>query len=251
MVLLIFFHYLGWLTAVESGLRKILMPIPTAFNNIRISISNAQNNSKDKQDLIDLYNTCLANGQKNAVDGARLLTLEQENATLQKQLNFFNSHKYTMVSSNVIGKNDSLENMIMIDAGQSANIKVGEPVIVGEGILVGTIANVQKDVSMVRLISDNQSKIAATILNKDKSLGIVEGGYGLSIKMNFIPRDEAVIVGNTIITSGLEENIPRGLLIGEVAAAENEAYQPFQQAILTPIVDLSKLTEVSVITSNQ
>ena len=53
-----------------------------------------------------------------------------------------------------------------------------------------------------------------------------------------------------IITSGLEQSIPRGLLIGEVAVAENEAYQPFQQAVLTTATDLSKLTIVSVLLSN-
>jgi rod shape-determining protein MreC len=92
--------------------------------------------------------------------------------------------------------------------------------------------------------------IAATILNKDASLGVVEGGYGLSVRMNFIPRNEDVFVGDKIITSGLEESIPRGLLIGEVAVLENEAYQPFQQAVLATAIDPSKLTVVSVLISN-
>jgi rod shape-determining protein MreC len=68
--------------------------------------------------------------------------------------------------------------------------------------------------------------------------------------MNFIPRNETVLVGDKIVTSGLEKTFPRGLLIGEVAVAENEAYQPFQQAVLTAAADLSKLSIVSVLTSN-
>lgn len=116
--------------------------------------------------------------------------------------------------------------------------------------MIGTIAKIEKNISLVRLINDNQSKIAATILNRDNSLGVVEGGYGLSIRMNFIPRNETVLIGDKIITSGLEQTIPKGLLIGEVAVAENEAYQPFQQAVLTSATDLSKLFIVSVLTSN-
>ena len=68
--------------------------------------------------------------------------------------------------------------------------------------------------------------------------------------MDFIPRNEVVLVGDMVVTSGLEETIPRGLLIGEVAVAQNEAYQPFQQAVLTPSTDLTKLFIVSVLKSN-
>ena len=91
----------------------------------------------------------------------------------------------------ILGQNsDSAEKMVIIDVGNEAGIKLGQPVVAGDGILVGTIAKIEKDIAMVRLINDNQSKIAATILNRDGSLGIVEGSYGLSVRMNFIPRNE-------------------------------------------------------------
>ena len=115
---------------------------------------------------------------------------------------------------------------------------------------MGKITKVEKQLAVVRLISDNQIKVAATVLNNERSLGVVEGGYGLSVRMSFIPRNEVVQVGDQIITSGLELNIPRGLLIGSVAAVENEPYQPFQQAVLTPAADLAKLTLVSVLLTN-
>jgi len=75
----------------------------------------------------------------------------------------------------------------------------------------------------------------------------VEGGYGISLRMNLIPRDEAVRIGDQVVSSGLEKNIPRGLLIGTVAVIENEPYKPFQQAILNSVADLSKLTVVGAL----
>jgi rod shape-determining protein MreC len=119
--------------------------------------------------------------------------------------------------------------------------------VVEEGILIGKVIKTEKDISIVRLLSDNQSKVAATIINREKSLGIVEGGYGLSVRMNFIPRNETVKTGDLVVTSGLQEDTPRGLLIGKVAAIENEAYQPFQQAILTPSADYSRFVYISII----
>ena len=101
--------------------------------------------------------------------------------------------------------------------------------------------------SVVQLISDQYSKIAATVLNRDKSIGVVEGGFGLSLQMNFIPQNENISVGDNIITSGLEEEIPYGLILGYVDVVRKEPYQPFQKAILSSFVDISKAQNVSIL----
>ncbi len=252
VVCAIFFHYLGWLGFLERGVQGLIIPISTKIVGWRLSSQDFFSRTfNDKNQLADQYNECLAKNQSLTVADVTAKTLEQENVELRKQLNFFHRRNFTHVTANVVGRNtDNIEKMIMINAGAADGINLDQAVIVGDGILVGTIAKVNKNTAMVRLINDSQSKIAATLINKDGSLGVVEGGYGLSIKMDFIPRNEVVLVGDSVITSGLEENIPRGLLIGEVAVAENEAYQPFQQAVLTPSVDLSKIFIVSVLKSN-
>lgn len=249
--LIIFARYLGWLNFIDNGARFLMVPISTKINQWRVSFADSYNYFSDRNKIIDQANRCAADNQSLATANVKLKSLEQENAELRKLLNFFQRRNFTMVTVDVVGKNtNSNEKMIIIDAGESAGIKIGQPVIAGDGILIGTIARTEPTMSLVRLINDNQSKIAATLLNKDGSLGVVEGGYGLSVRMNFIPRNETILIGEKIITSGLEQNMPRGLLIGEVAVVENEAYQPFQQAVLAPATDLSKLTTISVLISN-
>lgn len=252
LILIISFHYLGWLNFIERSVRYLVIPISTKITNWRISSQDFYNSYfSNKENLVNSYNKCLAKNQSTEIIDVKIKDLEQENNELRKQLGFFHRRNFTHVTANVVGLNtDNVEKMIIINAGGKDGLQNNQPVIVGDGVIIGTIAKVEKDIAMVRLINDNQSKIAATLLNKDGSLGVVEGGYGLSIKMNFIPRNEVVLVGDKVITSGLEENVPRGLLIGEVSVAENEAYQPFQQAVLTPAVDLSKLFIVSVLVSN-
>jgi rod shape-determining protein MreC len=121
-------------------------------------------------------------------------------------------------------------------------------VIVDNGLLVGKISHVELRSAIVQLLTDNKSKIAATVMNSQKSIGVVEGGYEISVQMNLIPQHELVSIGDMIITSGLETQIPRGLLIGRVEAIKKEIYQPFQQAVLTPLAPLESLTTVLVIT---
>lgn len=249
--LIVFARYLGWLNFIDNGARFLLIPISTKINQWRVSFADSYKYFSDRDKIINQSNQCATDNQNLATANVKLKSLEQENIELRKLLNFFHRRNFTMITADVVGKNtNSAEKMIIIDAGESAGIKIGQPVIAGDGILIGTIAKTEPAMSLVRLINDNQSKIAATILNKDGSLGVVEGGYGLSVRMNFIPRNESVLIGDQIITSGLEQNMPRGLLIGEVAVAENEAYQPFQQAVLTPATDLSRLITVGVLVSN-
>lgn len=128
---------------------------------------------------------------------------------------------------------------------------VGNPVVVGIGVLIGRISRATPETSIVRLLDDNQSKVAATLLNEEKSIGVVEGGYGISIRMNFIPQNEAITIGDTIITSGLEDGVPRGLTIGTVETFEKEPYQPFQSAVVVPPKNFNWITSVSIIRSEE
>jgi len=205
---------------------------------------------KNKEQFFNAYRSAQLSLQQRDENEAQLKLLLDENETLKQQLGFKEKNKRNSILATVIGNNlEGTEKTIIIDRGEKEGIKIGDPAIVDEGILVGEVVKVENDISIVRLLSDNQSKIAATIINKEKSLGVVEGGYGLSVKMNFIPRNEAVQIGDLVVTSGLEENIPRGLLIGKVAAIENEAYQPFQQAVLTPSSDYDRFVYLSIILS--
>ncbi|PIT88799.1 MAG: rod shape-determining protein MreC [Candidatus Magasanikbacteria bacterium CG10_big_fil_rev_8_21_14_0_10_36_32] len=250
-VVLIFFNYLGWLNPIKSGIRAIFVPIFVKSAQFSVGLKDGYAFFKDKETFFDTYRECEADRQDKQLIEAQIKTLENENSELRQLLNFKDQSDILVLGAQVIGKNvEGAEKTIIIDKGSEAGTKIDQPVIVGNGILIGKIIKAEKDISIVRLINDSQLKIAATVLNHDHSLGVVEGGYGLSVKMNFIPRNEVVVIGDQIITSGLEMNIPRGLLIGNITAVENESYQPFQEAILTPSTDLSKPYIVSVLLTN-
>ena len=197
------------------------------------------------------YNTCLTDIAKTDVLTAQFKILQKDNAELRKQLGFKQAQATQSVAAEVVGNNlDGAEQTLVINQGSTAGVAVDQPVVVGNGVLIGKIIKTEAAIAMVRLISDNRSKIGAIILNDERSQGVVEGGYGISLRMQFIPRNETVHIGDQIVTSGLEDKIPRGLVIGTVAVVENEAYQPFQQAVLTPATALEKLTLVGVVITN-
>lgn len=233
--LLISFHYLGWLNPIENKIRNIFLKAINPIN--KQSFESIKNN--------DTLNNALA--QIEVLD-AKNKILEKDNADLRLELNFKNKNKFNLLGAEVIAKNiQAIDQVVILNRGAKDGVKTDQPIIYGDGVLVGKIIKTEDNISFARLLNDNQSKVAATITNTDHSLGVVEGGYGLSIKMNFIPRNENVAIGDQIITSGIEKTIPSGLVIGKVAAIENESYQPFQQAVITPIVEYQKINLVNII----
>lgn len=236
--LIIFLHYLGTLNFVENKLRNIvvlaLKPVTTKLQKNPDQINCAITSSSPIIDEMSVKNK----------------TLEQENLELRDQLSFKKKNTTNLITAEIVAKSlDTADQVIILNRGASDGVKMDQPVIYGNGILIGKIIKTEDSISFARVLSDNQSKIAATILNNDHSLGVIEGGYGLSIKMSFIPRNENIITGDQVITSGLELGMPRGLIVGKVAAIENESYQPFQQAIITPAVDYEKINFVGILSA--
>lgn len=233
--LFIALHYFGWLSPIEHKIRNFFL--------WAISPVNKQSFEKQQADGA-LNETAVLMETLEAKNKA----LEKENSDLRLALNFKTKNRFNLLGAEVVAKNiQAIDQVVVLNRGQKDGVRVEQPVIYGEGVLIGKIIKVEDDISFARLLNDNQSKIAATITNSDRSLGVVEGGYGLSIKMNFIPRNENVAIGDQIITSGIEMSIPSGLIIGKVAAIENESYQPFQQAVITPVAEYQKVSVVNII----
>ncbi len=248
ILFLVFFNYLGWLNFAKKSLRQIFIPFIRQSGEFSVKIKDDYEFFQNREQFFNAYRVAQLTLQKRDENEAKLKLLEEENMELKRMLNFKEKNKYEILLTKVIGNNlEGTEKTIIIDRGENEGIKIGDPAVIEEGILIGKVIKTEKDISIVRLLSDNQSKVATTIINREKSLGVVEGGYGLSVRMNFIPRNETVKIGDLVVTSGLEQDTPRGLLIGKVAAIENEAYQPFQQAILTPSADYTRFIYIGIV----
>ncbi len=250
ITLVILLHILGILSPLEELLRRISYPISDKIYTLSVSIEGEEQQFSSVEELRAAYTNISHKYRDQQVINAEVALLQEENKQLREQLSFFQQNTLSHTGADVIGKNiEPLSRSIILNKGYEHGVQEGDAVIVNNGIFVGVVMKSNQRTSIVRLINDNQSTIGATVINKEQSIGLIEGGFGVSVRMKFIPQNELISIGDIIVTSGLNDSIPKGLAIGTIEIVEKEVYQPFQEAIVTPLVDLDKITVVSIITS--
>lgn len=184
-----------------------------------------------------------------AVYQTELEELRTENDSLKLQLDYVRESDFEIVAAKITTRAISpTEATLTIDRGSDDGIKIGQPVIVDEGVIIGKVSEVKAKHAIISLLSDRASQTAATILNQDKTLGLVEGSSGTLLNFQYIPQGTQLDINNVVVTSGLEELVPPNLVIGLVNNIIANDTDPFKQAVVESMVDYRRYSMVSVIT---
>lgn len=207
-----------------------------------------KNDSELELKVADLQNSLT----DNMVDEATIKALEEENAKLRDLLNFTETKNLNLMLANVIARQsfigiNSQEQNLIIDKGVKDGIIEGLAVLSERGSVVGKVVEVKESSALVCLLNNRNCQIAVSILNRDKSLGLIEGEKGLSIKMNLIPQTEEVNVNDIVVSSGLDNLIPRGLSLGRIYQIEKKANDIWQSALIDPIINFDDLIIVAIV----
>jgi len=250
-MLLIFLHSLEILNPIEKTIFNFFAPIQKNIYSFGLGIKDTVETIKYKNNLTETE-ILKAQIRSLTLQNAKLKILGEENKILKKELGFSKTNEYDLVGARVIGY-DSLHNSTLLileledDNVNLDDIKIGMPVVVEDGILVGKISNINQNKLFIQPLISSESAIASTILNSSYTTGIIEGELNLAIKMKMIPQTEKIKAGDLIITSGLEAEIPKGLLIGTVTKVSYDSLSPFQIAHITPLIDFTNLSNVLII----
>jgi len=246
--LLVIFHYINLFNPIEGYIIKLLSPIQEKTYSMVLGAKEFKTNWINKRDLIEENKALEQKLKELKVDRSKVNSLESENKLLKDELRFIKESQLNTVTAKIItGVSDSLSKSVVINHGSDSGIEKGMAVISGDGIMIGKIYEVYSDHSKVLLLTDNKSRVAATIQNLDKTTGLVEGQFGLSFSMTNIPQDQEITEGDLIVSSGLEGKIPKDLLIAQVDSINQVESEIFKTALLSPIVSLDNLSYVLVI----
>jgi len=249
--LLIFLHFLHFTKPLENFLVKIINPLAQIFYKSSAGIRNNFLETREKKDLIADNQELQKINSELIIENAQLKMLVEENQELRNHLNFLEKKDIQYVMANIIGRGSfyqsGTENIILIDKGRKDGVFPNLALVSSRGIIIGKIKEVEDYFAKAYLITDKNCKLAVAITGEEKTIGVAEGNLGLTVKMNFIPQTQNILENDLVMSSGLEEYIPAGLIVGKIIKLEKENNDVWQNAIIEPLVDVNNLQIVSVL----
>ncbi|MFC0212597.1 rod shape-determining protein MreC [Paenibacillus chartarius] len=201
-----------------------------------------------------------------AEDTQRLNDLEAENKRLQKMLEFTERQKqadnYKYHIANVVAAStDAYNRTISIDLGEMDGIKKDMAVVTDAGLL-GRIQNVfpfHSDVQLLNNLNDTDNKtkaISVTVRGKESSsFGVIEtyerdrasgSDYLVMTKVEHDPT-QGIEVGDTVVTSGLGQVFPKGIMVGKVVSIGVGEFGITPRILVEPFASFTQIQEVFVV----
>jgi len=227
---------------------RVAQPFQDGYGWIHGMLQAKDENKKLNQELESLRRSRVR--QKNA---------EAEVAQLEALLNYERAPRFPQdfreVNVEVMTPaTGPFEQTIVIAAGQNRDIRINDPVVVGDG-LVGRISQVGPTTSKVTLVSDPTFAASARDLRTGAE-GIVRhpaGGSDVLI-LDGVKVDKKVREGDSVITSGwvrpdLSSLYPREISIGRITSVGQSDVNPTKQIQVEPTVDFTALDAVIVLIS--
>lgn len=156
--------------------------------------------------------------------------------------------EYPLVPARVINNSlRSVDNYLTLNVGAVDGVRQGLGVVSADGV-VGRVQVVSQHYATVTSLLHSQTTISAK-LQRDGTFGSVKwpGDDFTHALLDYIPRQNRLVRGDTVVTSGYNAIFPEGVLVGTVDSFVKEPDKNFWTVRVKLAVDFSKLTYVYVV----
>lgn len=165
---------------------------------------------------------------------------KKENDILREALGIGLQKEFKLALAQIIGK-DISQDSILINKGSKDGILKDMPVITQQKALVGKISEVYNNFAKVMLIFNKKSSFDALVQKGEKDIsGAIKGEGNFRILFDLVPREENLSQNDIIVTSVFGGVFPKGLLVGKIKKINKSDLEPFQQAEIEPLFDISQ-----------
>ena len=257
LLIFILLSSLGTLQFAQIFFTDLLLPVKQAVHGLSTDISKVIGFMR-YQELRSNNEALTAKLASRLVDSGKLHILELENQKLRDLTKLNKPNSKHVIAQIIAADNLNNRSAIVINKGSHDGIKIGLPVVIQSdtyatstsGVIIGKISSVGNNFSEIRSLSNPLSKTTALILTKDgqRAHGLVSGDLKLGIAIDLIPKNKTISAGDIVVTSGLEDNVPQGLVIGQIKNITTEDRDiVWQNALIEAPYNLDAMSFVSVV----
>lgn len=240
---------LAFLLLLAAGMRVLPVPakeqltsafLSSVFYPVQYLVASVDDfrNVIEENEKLKEQNARLRIELDYARDGLRELT------RLRALVRFDNHWDYPIVTARVIGRNPGrMVTTLILNRGIADGLKTDMPVFSMSG-LVGRISKVAAHHAQVQVIADPNLKFS--VLNvRTRTIGFAETYDGKTL-MATVPSHAGIIVGDTLVTSGLGGIFPKGIGVGIVSDVLPQDMEVLSLMEIKPFQEVSQLEEVFV-----
>ncbi|MEO7118933.1 MAG: rod shape-determining protein MreC [Candidatus Limnocylindrales bacterium] len=238
----------------RQGITFALSPIQSALAGATRSVTSVVSTIAEIERLRRDNEALQSRVQQLLADKQRLESVRIQNEQLTALLGVKSSLDFETLAAEVIGRQTSqFERTVTLDRGTSDGVRIGDPVLAGEGALVGSIITAGSNSSICLLLTDTRSTVTG-LIETSRATGEVHGRLSTILSMTNIPSTDTVVVDDRVVTAGLDlgdgvrSPYPRGVLIGRIVDISSELNAIVQSALIQPAAGMEKLEYVLVIT---
>lgn len=227
-------------TRSQDGLNKLRTITVTTASILEEPVSNFRiyRNATKTNTYLQRQNILLQD------ELSRLRSIEKENQQLKSLLDLETSSTLPLRITRIVTKQlNTLNNSLSVNVGRKDGIKRGMPLINSDG-LIGKVILVANNYSQIMPLSHPLFRVSAQ-LQGGKANGIITWDISSPsyLIMEFVPKTVPIDTGMVVQTSGLGNEFPAGIPIGEVIDYRSQKGTNTQQLIIKPFNKLSEVSE--------
>ncbi len=223
----------GYLSFLPSKI--FYLPGELFDRGMKILTDAAHNNAQLNAELVSLTT------RLQLSDDAR-----EENRRLRVLLGFEPPVNYRLLPAEIsFIFGSGIPNTVRINRGEVDSVRVNQTVVTRNGV-AGRIGQVFSDYSIVYLLTEPRCRVAAR-LKRSREMGIIRYNLKRGMYLDNLPSQGDVLVGDTVIASGLGGYFSEGLILGTVASAEIPEKEFFYNIKIAPAVNFNGLDELYIL----
>ena len=211
----------GGISLLQSAIFTVLSPVQAVFSGVVRGVASAW------RGWVDLRHVHVANQRLDErVRYLEMLLQERqhqarESDRLREVLALRQAFPLETIPAEVVTRDGvPFFRSLTIDRGRDAGVALQAAVICPAGVL-GRVIAVGPKAAKVQLLQDREGG-AGVVVERSRVTGVVSGQLGLAgagpsdLAMQYVPSLADVVVGDVVVTSGMDRIYPKGLVVGQV-----------------------------------
>lgn len=248
ILIVLVFAVLGFFTPISSLIRNSFLSLTSPMQEMmftgganffkNIEVFQRAKEINEEIEFLRRENSALS------AEISLLKEIKKENEVLQKAFDNEIKKNHNLVFSRVVGRNFN-SNRITISYNES--IKVGNPAITPEGVLVGMVEEIDENFAHIKLIIDEKSSFDAIVQNEQRPIGVLRGRGKDGLFLDFLQKDKGVKFGDFVVMAPKEEYSTTSVYIGRIAEIKESDVEAFVEAKIWQGVDYRYLDHLFII----